>query len=279
MVEQRPVSKILAHLILIVGVLVIMFPVWMMMVAATHDAARVAQAPMPIWPGRHGLDNLAYVLADDFPGSPVLSAMLNSLIMALVITIGKIALSLLSAFAIVYFKFRFRMLFFWLMFITLMLPVEVRIVPTYEVMARMDLLNSYVGLTVPLIASAMAVFLFRQTFLTVPDDMLEAARVDGAGPMRFFFDILLPLSRTNIAALFVILFIYGWNQYLWPLVMTTETTMHTIVMNIKNLLDVVQSAPQWHLVMLVSLLAMLPPIVVVIVMQSVFVEGLTETEK
>jgi len=197
----------------------------------------------------------------------------------MVIAVGKISISLLSAFAIVYFRFPFRMFFFWMIFITLMLPVEVRILPTFEVVANLNMLNSYWGLTIPLIASATATFMFRQIFLTIPDEMLEAARMDGAGPMRFFWDILIPLSRTNIAALFVILFIYGWNQYLWPLLITTEKEMFTIVMGIKQLLETAEQAPEWHLIMMSSLLAMIPPIIVVLSMQKLFVKGLTETEK
>jgi sn-glycerol 3-phosphate transport system permease protein len=203
----------------------------------------------------------------------------NSLVMAMMIALGKIAISLLSAFAIVYFRFPFRMGFFWMIFITLMLPVEVRIIPTFEVVANLNMLNTYWGLSIPLIASATATFMFRQTFLTIPDELLEAARIDGAGPMRFFFDILLPMSRTNIAALFVILFIYGWNQYLWPLLVTTDQSMFTIVMAIKQMLEAAEQAPEWNIIMMTTLLAMMPPILVVIFMQRLFVKGLTETEK
>jgi sn-glycerol 3-phosphate transport system permease protein len=169
--------------------------------------------------------------------------------------------------------------FFWMIFITLMLPVEVRILPTFEVVANFGMLNNYWGLSIPLIASATATFMFRQVFLTVPDEMLEAARIDGAGPLRFFFDILIPLSRTNIAALFVILFIYGWNQYLWPLLITTDKSMYTIVMGIKQMLEAVEESPEWHLIMMTTLLAMVPPVIVVVTMQKLFVRGLTETEK
>ena len=200
-------------------------------------------------------------------------------VMAMMIAVGKIAISLLSAFAIVYFRFPFRMGFFWMIFITLMLPVEVRIIPTFEVVANLNMLNTYWGLSIPLIASATATFMFRQTFLTIPDELLEAARIDGAGPMRFFFDILLPMSRTNIAALFVILFIYGWNQYLWPLLVTTDQSMFTIVMAIKQMLEAAEQAPEWNIIMMTTLLAMLPPVLVVIFMQKLFVKGLTETEK
>jgi sn-glycerol 3-phosphate transport system permease protein len=205
--------------------------------------------------------------------------MLNSLVMAVGIAVGKIAISILSAFAIVYFRFRFRMLCFWTIFVTLMLPVEVRILPTFEVASSLGLLNSYPGLIVPLIASATATFLFRQFFLTVPDELTEASRIDGAGPLKFFRDILLPLSKTNIAALFVILFIYGWNQYLWPLLVTTDVGMYTVVMGIKRLVTVADAEPQWHLVMATTMLAMVPPVLIVLLMQRWFVKGLIETEK
>lgn len=205
--------------------------------------------------------------------------MFNSLIMALAIAIGKIVISVLSAFAVVYFRFPFRGLAFWCIFITLMLPVEVRIVPTFQVVADLGMLNSYAGLSIPLIASATATFLFRQVFLTIPDELTEAARIDGAGPMKFFRDILLPLSRTNIAALFVILFIYGWNQYLWPLLITTSSDYYTIVAGIKRMADAVDGLPQWHLVMATAMLAMIPPVIVVVAMQRLFVKGLVETEK
>jgi sn-glycerol 3-phosphate transport system permease protein len=213
-------------------------------------------------------------------GAPPLWLMLlNSTWMAIIITVGKIVISITSAFAIVYFRFPFRTLAFWLIFITLMLPVEVRIIPTYAVVANLGLLNSYLGLTLPLIASATATFLFRQFFLTVPDELMEAARVDGAGAMKFFRDILVPLSRTNIAALSVILFIYGWVQYLWPLLVTTDSRYYTIVMGIKRMAARADSEPQWQLVMAAVILAMLPPVLVVILMQRLFVKGLTETEK
>jgi sn-glycerol 3-phosphate transport system permease protein len=239
--------------------------------------------PLPLWPGDQFFVNLNETLFGDGAAGtnnvPVWRMMLNSLVMALSIAFGKIAISLISAFAIVYFKFPFRMGFFWMIFITLMLPVEVRILPTYEVVAKLGLLNSYAGLSLPLIASATATFMFRQVFLTIPDEMLESARIDGAGPMRFFWDILLPLSRTNIASLFGILFIYGWNQYLWPLLITQDTSMTTIVMSIKQLLESAEATPEWNIIMMTALLAMLPPILVVVFMQKLFVKGLTETDK
>jgi sn-glycerol 3-phosphate transport system permease protein len=205
--------------------------------------------------------------------------MVNSLVMALGIALGKIAISIIAAYAVVYFSFPLRMTFFWMIFITLMLPVEVRILPTFEVVANLGLLDTYFGLTIPLIASATATFLFRQFFLSVPDELTEAARIDGAGPLRFFWDVLLPLSRTSIAALFVIQFIYGWNQYLWPLLVTTREDYYTVVMGISRLVNVVDAAAKWNLVMAVALLAMIPPVIVVVVMQRQFVKGLVETEK
>jgi sn-glycerol 3-phosphate transport system permease protein len=282
MVEKKSISYYLNHLIIIIGILVIGFPLWITFVAASHDMVRMAQAPLPLWPGDRFFENMAQALFQGVGNAreqPVWIMLFNSLIMALSIAFGKIVISILSAFAIVYFDFRFRMFFFWMIFITLMLPVEVRIIPTFEVVANLGMLNTRLGLSVPLIASATATFMFRQVFLTVPDEMLEAARMDGAGPWRFFKDILLPLSRTNIAALFVILFIYGWNQYLWPLLITTEKDMYTIVMGIKQMLEAVEEAPEWHLITATTLLAQLPPVLVVVGMQHLFVKGLTETEK
>jgi len=282
MIEHRPFITFLAHLTLILGIAIVAFPIWVTFVAATHDATRMVQVPLPLLPGDQFFVNLKEVLVNGIVGAgsiPVGMMMLNSLIVALMIAVGKIVISILSAFAIVYFRFPFRMGFFWMIFITLMLPVEVRILPTFEVVANLGMLNSYWGLSIPLIASATATFMFRQVFLTIPDEMLEAARVDGAGPMRFFWDILLPLSRTNIAALFVILFIYGWNQYLWPLLITTDSNMFTVVMGIKQMIEAAEQTPKWNLIMMTSLLAMLPPVVVVLTMQRMFVKGLTETEK
>jgi sn-glycerol 3-phosphate transport system permease protein len=203
----------------------------------------------------------------------------NSFVMASVIAIGKIAISIISAFAVVYFRFPFRMAAFWFIFITLMLPVEVRIYPTYKIAADLNLLDSYAGLTIPLIASATATLFFRQFFMTIPDELVEASKLDGAGPFRFFFDTLLPLSRTNIAALFVILFIYGWNQYLWPLLITTRNDMQTIVIGIKKMIVTSDALTEWNIVLATTMLAMLPPVLVVVLMQRWFVKGLVETEK
>ncbi len=282
MVERRPLLTFFSHLVLALGIAMVALPIWLTFVASTQPVENILRAPIPVWPGDRMLENYANVLGHGVEGSssgPVGEMLLNSLVMALGIAIGKIAISILSAFAIVYFRFPLRMLAFWTIFVTLMLPVEVRILPTFEVAANLGLLNSYWGLTVPLIASATATFLFRQFFLTVPDELTEAARIDGAGPLKFFKDILLPLSRTNIAALFVILFIYGWNQYLWPLLITTDESMYTIVMGIQRMVTVADSEPLWNLTMAVAMLAMLPPVVVVLVMQRWFVKGLIETEK
>lgn len=281
MVERRPWLDFFSHFILIAGVLVIAFPLYMTFVASTQTTAEVARAPMSLTMGDHFWENYKYALFG-VPGEsmpPVGRMLWVSTVMALVIAIGKIAISMISAFAVVYFRFPFRMLCFWLIFITLMLPVEVRIVPTYEVVANLGILNSYVGLTLPLIASATATFLFRQFFLTVPDELVEAARIDGASPMRFFKDILLPLSKTSIAALFVIQFIYGWNQYLWPLIITTNENMYPIVVGIKRLISGGDSVTRWNIVMATAMLAMIPPAVVVLVMQRWFVRGLIDSEK
>lgn len=278
MVEKRGAGLWLTHLGLIIGVAFIFFPIWLAFVASTVTNAEIIRPPMPLWPGDQFVENYTRALTAGI-NAPVALMMWNSLVMAMGIALGKIAISLLSAFAIVYFKFPGRQLFFWLIFLTLMLPVEVRIVPTYEVIANFGMLNSYQGLILPLIASATATFLFRQFFMTVPDELAEAARVDGAGPMRFFFDILLPMSRTNIAALFVILFIYGWNQYLWPLLITTDPDMNTIVMGIKQMFPSGDDFAHWPTIMATSILAMVPPVIVVVCMQKLFIRGLVESEK
>lgn len=285
MVDNRTWLSHLTHAVLILGVLIVAFPIYITFVASTHSLQDVVQAPMPVVPGRQGIANYRQAFTSGLgegAGTAAIGAgrmMLNSLIMALGITIGKITISIIAAFAIVYFRFRFRMTAFWIIFLTLMLPVEVRILPTYKVVADLGMLDSYAGLTIPLIASATATFMFRQVFLTVPDELAEAARIDGAGPMRFFWDILLPLSRTNIAALFVILFIYGWNQYLWPLLITTDQELLTIVIGINRMLAVGDDQAEWQIVMATTMLAMIPPVLVVVFMQRLFVKGLVETEK
>ncbi|MGQ3302188.1 sn-glycerol-3-phosphate ABC transporter permease UgpE [Reyranella sp.] len=282
MVENRPFLTVLSHLIVLLGLAIIAFPVWMTFVASTHSQQTMLQSPIPLLPGPHLIENYTKVLTEGYGrvgSTPVMMTLTNSLIMALGVAIGKIAISITSAFAIVYFRFPGRMYFFWAIFVTLMLPVEVRIVPTYGVVASLGMLDSYAGLIIPLIASATATFLFRQFFLSVPDELTEAARVDGASPMRFFWDILLPMSRTSIAALFVIQFIYGWNQYLWPLLITTKESYYTVVMTVSRQANVVDSVPSWNLLMAMAMLAMLPPVLVVVFMQRQFVRGLVETEK
>ena len=285
MVENRPAATVLAHLVLLLGVLTVAFPVYITFIASTQTAEQIVQnVPMSLLPGSNMMESYRLAL---FGGtteygskvSPVAPMLMVSLISALVIAVGKISISLLSAFAVVYFRFPFRNVVFWMIFVTLMLPVEVRILPTYQVVSDLGMLNTYAGLTVPLIASATATFLFRQFFLTVPDELVEAARIDGAGPMRFFWDVLLPLTRTSIAALFVIQFIYGWNQYLWPLLMTTSEDMYPVVMGIKRMISGGDAATEWNAVMATAILAMIPPALVVILMQKWFVKGLVDTEK
>ena len=283
MVERRATLGILAHAVMVLGVLLVAFPIYLAFVASTHQPQDIVQSPMPLWPGSHMWETYRTALFGGGDGAerpPVARMMMVSFITAMVIALGKIAISLLSAFAVVYFRFPFRNLCFWAIFITLMLPVEVRILPTYKVVADLGLLNSYAGLTVPLIASATATFLFRQFFLTVPDELAEAARMDGASPMRFFKDILVPLSRTSMAALFVIQFIYGWNQYLWPLLVTTNQDMYPVVLGIRTMMGGSgESMVEWNLVMATAIMAMIPPAIVVVLMQKWFIKGLVDTEK
>ena len=282
MVERRPVLDFVSHAVLVAGAVLVAFPIWVCFVASTHSLEAIMQVPMPLWPGDRFVENYRQVLtAGTHTGSraAVLDMLVNSTVMALAVPLGKIAISILSAFAIVYFRFPLRNACFWAIFVTLMLPVEVRIIPTFKVMADLGLLNTYAGLTLPLIASATATFLFRQFFMTIPDELAEAARIDGAGPMRFFLDVVLPLSKTTMAALFVIQFIYGWNQYLWPLLITSEESMYTVVIGIKRMIVGGDAANEWQLVMATAMLAMLPPALVVLLMQKWFVKGLVETEK
>jgi sn-glycerol 3-phosphate transport system permease protein len=265
------------------GVVVFAFPIYFALIGSTHEASIIATGRMPLLPGGHMLENYRQALTqgsgERVSSAPVRALMTNSLIMALVIALGKIAISIISAYAVVFFAFPGRMFFFWMIFITLMLPVEVRIIPTYKVVTDLGMINTFSGLTIPLIASATATLLFRQVFLTIPDELAEAAKIDGAGPLRFFWQMVLPLSRTNIAALFVILFIYGWNQYLWPLLITTGRNMETIVIGIVKMIGTGDAQTDWNLIMATAILAMLPPVAVVIFMQHWFVKGLIETEK
>ncbi len=282
MVENRPWLTLFSHAVLILGVVVVAFPVYVTFVASTLTLDQIISVPMPLLPGDQFLQNYSQVLAAGSTkgsGAAVSTMLQNSLIMALSIAIGKIAISIIASFAIVYFRFPLRNFFFWMIFVTLMLPVEVRIIPTFKVVADLGMLDSYAGLTLPLIASATATFLFRQFFLTIPEELAEAARIDGAGPMRFFWDVVLPLSKTSIAALFVLQFIYGWNQYLWPLLITSQESMYTTVIGIRRMIVGGDAANEWHLIMATAMLAMLPPAAVVLLMQKWFVKGLVETEK
>jgi len=282
MVENRPWLTVVSHAVLIAGIAVIAFPLYVTFVASTLTLDQILQVPMPLVPGDRLWENYSRALTAGASGAaaaPVGRMMLNSLVMAAAIALGKIAISLIASFAIVYFRFPLRNFFFWMIFVTLMLPVEVRIIPTYKVVSDLGILNSYVGLTLPLIASATATFLFRQFFLTIPEELAEASRIDGAGPMRFFFDVVLPLSKTSIAALFVIQFIYGWNQYLWPLLVTTDESMYTVVIGIKRMILGGDALTEWNVVMAAAMLALLPPALVVVLMQKWFVKGLVETEK
>lgn len=282
MIETSPARTAMAHVVLWLGILIVAFPIYYTFVASTQSLQTILRPPLPLLPGDRFVENYWAALfggVGRIGGVGVDRLLWNTTVVALGIAIGKIVISILSAYAIVFFRFPFRMTFFWLIFITLMLPVEVRILPTYKVMVDLGLIDTYTGLTLPLMASATATLLFRQFFLTIPGELVEAARVDGAGPWRFFRDILLPLSRTNIAALFVILFIYGWTQYLWPLLVTNRNDMNTIVIALKKMISFADADTEWHLVMVTCMLAIAPPILVVVLMQRWFVKGLIETEK
>ena len=281
MVENRPFRNFMAYLTLGIGIVVVVFPVYLAIMASTFDAATIINGNMPLTPGDQAGENYTRALfyGGKLAREPVGLMLFNSMIMAIGIAVGKILISVLSAYAVVYFKFPFRMAAFWIIFITLMLPVEVRIYPTYKIVADLGMLDTYTGLILPLIASATGTLLFRQFFMTIPDELLEASKIDGAGPFRFFKDTLLPLSMTTIAALFVIQFIYGWNQYLWPLLITTKGSMQTIVIGIKKMITTQDALTEWQIAMTTAVLAMIPPVLVVIFMQRLFVKGLVETEK
>jgi sn-glycerol 3-phosphate transport system permease protein len=283
MVERKSRAAWLPHAILLAGVLVFAFPIYTAVIGSTHDAGTIGRGGLPLYPGTHAGENYTQAWTQGsgqrVKASPVVRMMANSFVMAVVIAVGKIAVSLISAYAVVFFLFPLRMVFFWMIFITLMLPVEVRIIPTFKVVSDLHLIDTFGGLTIPLIASATATLLFRQFFLTIPDELVEAAKMDGAGPLRFFRYVLLPLSRTNIAALFVILFLYGWNQYLWPLLITTSSGMDTIVIGITKMIGTGDAQTDWNLIMSTAVLAMLPPVAIILLMQRWFVKGLVETEK
>ncbi|WP_174803332.1 sn-glycerol-3-phosphate ABC transporter permease UgpE [Martelella limonii] len=282
MIEKRPFATALGHLYLVLGIIIVAFPIYYTFVASTMTSSEIIRPPISLLPGGHLVENYAEALSggvERVVGVSLGRMLLNTLLVSLAIAIGKIVISFLSAFAIVFFRFPFRMVFFWMIFITLMLPVEVRILPTYRVIVELGMIDTYAGLTLPLMASATATFLFRQFFLTIPGELVEAARIDNAGPLRFMRDILLPLSRTNIAALFVILFIYGWTQYLWPLLITNDAQMTTIIIGLRKMVDFTDASTPWNYVMVTAILAIIPPIVVVVLMQRWFVKGLVETEK
>jgi sn-glycerol 3-phosphate transport system permease protein len=275
---MKMLNRLVAHSILICFIVLLFVPLYLAIVAASHGGEAMMHAPLPIFPGNLFLHNLKVVLVEGIEatgGQPMWQMLLNSFLMAILIATGKIFLALISAFALVYFQFPYKQFLFALIFSTIMLPVEVRIVPTFQVIASFGWLNSFAGLSLPLMASATATFLFRQFFKTIPQELADAAKLDGAGPLRFFFDILLPLSKTQIAALFIILFVYGWNQYLWPLVITTDSNRATIVMGIRYLAGVADEIPQWHYIMTVALIALFPPCLVVMTMQRWFEKGLT----
>jgi sn-glycerol 3-phosphate transport system permease protein len=283
MVEnRRRLSRVLPHAVLCLGVVVLAFPVYIAFVASTWDASTISNGKLGLLPGPHFFDNYyrtLFIGTGSSTREPVWNMLANSFWMAMLIAGGKIAICILSAYAVVYYRFPLRMAAFWMIFLTLMLPVEVRIYPTYKVVADLGLLDTHAGLTVPLIASATGTLLFRQFFLTIPDELLEASKIDGANGWRFFKDTVLPLSLTTMAALFVIQFIYGWNQYLWPLLITTRDSMQTIVIGIKKMIVTQDALTEWQLAMATAMLAMLPPVAVVVLMQRFFVKGLVETEK
>ena len=282
MIEKRPISNLVGHLILILGIIIVAFPIYYTFVASTMTSTQIIRPPISLLPGDHFVENYGEAIfggVERVVGVSLERLLWNSFVVAMAIAVGKIIISFMSAFAIVFFRFPLRMCFFWMIFITLMLPVEVRILPTYKVIVDLGLIDTYAGLTLPLMASATATFLFRQFFLTIPGELVEAARIDNAGPFRFMRDILLPLSKTNIAALFVILFIYGWTQYLWPLLVTNDAKMNTIIIGLRRMVDWADASTPWNYVMVTAILAIIPPILVVVLMQRWFVKGLVETEK
>ncbi|MBD9625057.1 sn-glycerol-3-phosphate ABC transporter permease UgpE [Ensifer sp. ENS06] len=282
MIENRPISTAISHLILVIGIIIVALPIYYTLVASSHSSIEIVRPPMSLVVGDHLVENYREAIGggvERVVGVSLERLLFNSTVVAIAIAVGKIVISFLSAFAIVFFRFPLKMLFFWMIFITLMLPVEVRILPTYKVIVDLGLIDTYAGLTLPLMASATATFLFRQFFLTIPGELVEAARIDNAGPFRFMKDILLPLSATNIAALFVILFIYGWTQYLWPLLVTNDAKMNTIIIGLRRMIDFTDASTPWNYVMVTAILAIIPPILVVVLMQRWFVKGLVETEK
>ncbi len=272
-----------AHLVLLVGIGILLFPLYMAFIGSTHDAATIGRGRLPLTPGSHMVENYLqawnYGTGERVAGTPVRIMMANSLAMALAIAVGKIVVSVLAAYAVVFFRFPGRTFFFWLIFLTLMLPLEVRIIPSYKVASDLGLLDSFAGLILPLLVSATGTLLFRQVFLTVPRELLDAAKIDGAGPLRILVSVIVPLSRPSLAALFVILFVYGWNQYLWPLLITTDPKMNTIVIGIVKMLGTSEAMMDWNLVMATTVMALGVPVAVVLLLQRWLVKGLVETEK
>ncbi|KWV50394.1 MULTISPECIES: sn-glycerol-3-phosphate ABC transporter permease UgpE [Rhizobium] len=276
--------KITDHIILLLGVFVMMAPVVVAFFTSTHEAAEIHRNGLTLRWGNHFVETYNAVLNREggFTGQVTgMRMLMNSLILGIGFAVGKIVLSMLAAYAIVYFRFRLGTLFFWMIFTTLLLPLEVRILPSYEVMHQLHLINTYTGLIVPLLASATGTFFFRQFFKSIPDELLEAARIDGAGPIKFFFDVIVPLSKTMVAAIFIIMFVYGWNQYLWPMLMTNDESFYTLVRGIKQILLVWVGAqiPDYNEAFAIAILAMLPPVIIVVVFQRWFIKGLTESDK
>jgi len=267
--------KWMIHLLLVLSILLLGFPLYYGFVISTQSLDEVIKVPQSLLPSGYLLENYVKVWNRIHMGR----LLVNSAIVAVVVSLGKISIAILSAFAIVFFDFRGKQIAFWMIFITLMLPVPVRIISTYQVVSTLGWVDTYAGLTIPLIASATATFLFRQFYITIPDELVDAAKIDGAGPLRFLWSILLPNSGANIAALFVVMFIYGWNQYLWPLMATNSDNMRVVVVGIASTVPTGTQLPEWNLVMAAAMMALLPPVLVVIFLQRWFVHGLIETEK
>ncbi|KZK77764.1 L-arabinose transport system permease protein AraQ [Pseudovibrio sp. W64] len=277
-------SQFWDHVILVLGALFMLVPVVYALMTSSHDAVSIYKEGLQLSPGGHFVDTYKQVLteAGGFTKSVTgLTMLWNSLVLGLGFAIGKIIISMLAAYAIVYFRFPLGTFFFWIIFSTLLLPLEVRILPSYEIVQGLGMANTYSGLIIPLIASATGTFYFRQFFKSVPDELVEAARIDGAGPLKFFIDILVPLSKTMIAAIFIIMFVFGWNQYLWPTLITTDESLFTLVRGMKQILQVWIGAqiPDTNQAMALAVLAMLPPVLIVVIFQSWFVKGLVESEK
>lgn len=285
MIKKFRLSSVFDHLILILGSLFMLLPVYLAFTTTSYDNVTIQTEGLKFWFGDKMGENFgdAMFTPGGFTGSITGSTMLmNSMILGIGFAVGKIALSMMAAYAIVYFRFRFAMLAFWAIFTTLLLPLEVRIVPSYEVVHGLGMTNNYTGLIVPLLASATGTFFFRQFFMSVPEELQEAARIDGAGPFKFFVDVLFPLSRTMIAAIFIIMFVYGWNQYLWPTLITTDESMFTLVRGIRQvLLSVVEGGeiPQFGRAMALAIIAMVPPVAIVVFFQNMFVKGLVDSDK